>query len=493
MKTARPWIVIVALVAIVGGMVMPLAACPFCSAVQQTLSEEIKGADAALIIKLAKAPVRPETKEGKAEVNPQPTKATFEVVKALKGSELLGGKQTVEILYFGNHPAGTIFFCTGVDPKDIAWSTPTALSPRAAEYIGKIITLPETGATRLEFFQNYFEDEDPLLAGDAYDEFAKAPYADVQALKEKMHRSKLLGWINDAKTSTSRRRLYLTMLGVCGQAEDIVELEKMVQNTDRQLRTSLDALVACYLNLKGPAGLPLVEDLFLKNAKAEYVDTYATIMALRFHGQESNVIPKDRLLAALRHMLDRPQLADLVIPDLARWEDWSALDKLVELFKNAKDDSIWVRVPVINYLRACPKPEAKTAIEDLAKIDPDAVKRANQFFPFAAKPPASAVRPEDKKKDKTKETDAKESGSSSASGKLSALLKPAIPEVTPSDAPLAIREPKQAAASMPAESVVDSPRVSRVWMLIYAGLSATGLTVIMFSMLYTKSRSRRGR
>ena len=491
MKTARPWIAVVALLAIVGGMVMPLAACPFCSAVQQTLSEEIKGADAALILKLAKAPNRPETKEGKAEVNPQPTKATFEIVKALKGESLLGGKKEVEILYFGNHPVGTVFFCTGVDPKDIAWSTPTALSPRAAEYIGKIVTLPETGAARLEFFQAYFEDEDPLLAGDAYDEFAKAPYADVQALKERMQRSKLLGWINDPKTSTSRRRLYLTMLGVCGQAEDIVELEKMVKNNDRQLRTSLDALVACYLNLKGPEGLPMIEDLFLKNAKSEYVDTYATIMALRFHGQESNVIPKDRLLAALRHMLDRPQLADLVIPDLARWEDWSALDKLVDLFKNAKDDSIWVRVPVINYLRACPKTEAKAAIEKLAEIDPDAVKRANQFFPFAAKPPASAVRPEDKKKEKAKPDEAKESGASSADGKLTSAFKPVAHEVTPSDAPIAIREVKQAAAAIPAESVDEEPPVSRVRMLLYAGLSASGLTLIMFSMLYTKSRVRR--
>jgi hypothetical protein len=83
-----------------------------------------------------------------------------------------------------------------------------------------------------------------------------------------------------------------------------------------------------------------------------------------------------------------------VIPDLARWQDWSVMDRLVKLFKNADDDSIWVRVPVINYLRACPLPEAKQHIEELAKIDPEAVKRASQFFPIgAATPPAGAQRP----------------------------------------------------------------------------------------------------
>jgi hypothetical protein len=81
-------------------------------------------------------------------------------------------------------------------------------------------------------------------------------------------------------------------------------------------------------------------------------------------------------------MLDRPELADLVIVDLARWEDWSVMDRLVDLFKKADDKSSWVRVPVVRYLMACPKPEAKKHLEDLEKIDAGAVKRARTFFPF---------------------------------------------------------------------------------------------------------------
>ena len=80
-------------------------------------------------------------------------------------------------------------------------------------------------------------------------------------------------------------------------------------------------------------------------------------------------------------MLDRPELADLVIPDLARWEDWSVMEQLVKLFKTADEKTSWVRVPVINYLRACPLPEAKQHLTSLEKIDPDAVRRASTFFP----------------------------------------------------------------------------------------------------------------
>jgi hypothetical protein len=39
---------------------------------------------------------------------------------------------------------------------------------------------------------------------------------------------------------------------------------------------------------------------------------------------------------------------------------------------------------VVNYLRACPLPEAKERLAELEKIDPKAVKRAATFFPIPA-------------------------------------------------------------------------------------------------------------
>jgi hypothetical protein len=86
-------------------------------------------------------------------------------------------------------------------------------------------------------------------------------------------------------------------------------------------------------------------------------------------------------------MLERPELADLVIPDLAKWEDWAVMDRLFDLYKTANDKNSWVRVPVVNYLRACPLPKAKELLKECEKIDPAAVKRANAFFPGAPTPP----------------------------------------------------------------------------------------------------------
>jgi hypothetical protein len=365
------------------GLAAPAAvrACPFCNAQQKTLSEELDSSDVAVIAKLTKGPAKEAIAAGNADAQ-----STFEILSTVKGPDNLA--KTIQVLYFGQQPLGTQFLIFGVDPKKVQWAAPNALSPRAVKYVTQLVNLPKEGADRLVFFQEFLEDQESLLANDAYDEFARAPYGAVKELKERMHRDRLLEWIKDPNVTASRRRLYLTMLGVCGEQDDVAVLEEMIKSSDRQVRTALDAMVACYLILKGPTGMPLIEELFLKNKDAEYTDTYAAIMALRFLGQETSAVPKERLLGGLRAMLDRPQLADLVIPDLARWQDWSAMDKLVELFKTADEESSWVKVPVVNYLRACPKPEAKTYLAELAKLDPETVKRANAFFPAAPAPAA---------------------------------------------------------------------------------------------------------
>jgi hypothetical protein len=354
--------------------------CPFCSAVSQTFGEEIASMDVVVIARLVSTPPPPDAA---SQPNAELAKSKFEITRVIKGQQWLHESKVVETLYFGEAMTGQSFLIMGADPPDVMWSTPLLLSERGQDYITRVVSLP-AGPERLEFFQDYLEDQDEMLARDAYDEFAKAPYADVKKLVDKMDHDQLVEWIQSTEIPVSRRRLYVTMLGVCGSEADTPMLEQMLRSEDRNVKAGLDALIACYLMLKGPEGMPLVEELFLKNESAEYADTYAAIMALRFHGTESDVIGRPRLLEGLRHMLGRPQLADLVIPDLARWEDWSVKDRLVELFKEADEESSWVRVPVINYLRACPLPEAKALIDQLAQIDPEAVKRANTFFPFAA-------------------------------------------------------------------------------------------------------------
>lgn len=373
--------------------------------------------------------------------------AEFEIISVLHGQGLVEPHQKIRVNYFGKAKPDQQFLLMGVDPPELLWSSPLPVSDVAIDYIKSLTQLPKDRLERIAFFLPYLEHSESILARDAYDEFAKTPYADIKSLKDQLNHAKLLEWIQDTSLPADRKRMYLVMLGVCNQPADAALLEKLLRSEDENQRGGLDSMIACFLTLRGAEGLPLVDELFLNNKKSQYADTYAAIMALRFHGTEGGIIDKDRVLESMRLILDRPELADLVIPDLARWEDWTQIDKLSQLFKSADEKSSWVRVPVINYLRACPLPEAEQALAELKEIDPAAFKRATSFFPVP-------------------KSNAGATDSSFVPSKLPANIKTAAVNPAVIAAPLPANRPLAA-------SVVSMASVS-VWLAMWLTISGPG-------------------
>lgn len=371
---AQPRRLLTCLLILLVGVLQPVAevaACPFCSAMAPTLRQEMETMDAVVIATAMQSDATRDIEAGEASMR---------IEKILIGDSAVKVDQVVQAIYYGECKVGRKYMLSGVDPPNLQWSC-LPLTTRGEAYIAKVAELYEAEPIkRLSFYIDYLRDDESMLAQDAYDEFALAPYEVVQALEEQLDHDQLVKWIREPDLQTSEKRLFLTLLGICGDEKDLPFLEEMLRSTKKSTRGGLDALVACYLTLSGEAGLPLVDELFLANADAPYADTYSAIMAIRFHGTESNVIPRSALVESLHHVLDRKELADLVIPDLARWNDWSQIDRLTDLFVKSDPENNWVRVPVINYLRACPLDKAEEAIEELQKIDPESVKRANTFF-----------------------------------------------------------------------------------------------------------------
>ena len=350
----------------------PIAnACPFCTAVSQTIRQEMKAMDAVVIAEVVDDETTRNSKTGAVRMK---------VIQVLKGSEHVEAGQQVTAIYFGEIKTKRRFMLSGVEPEDLQWSC-LPLNERAEDYVLKVSELDQDDASeRLRFFMAFLEDEDTMLSRDAYDEFAITPYEAVRKIKDEMDHEQLIKWIQDPEMSADRKRLYLTMLGVCGDESDVPMLEQMLRSTQKSTKRGLDALIACYLTLSGEEGLPLIDELYLNNVKAKYGDTYSAVMAVRFHGTESDVIARSALVESLHHVLKRKDLADLVISDLARWEDWSQIDTVRKLFVEADEGNNFVRVPVVNYLKACPLPEADEVLKELEKIDPASIKRANTFF-----------------------------------------------------------------------------------------------------------------
>ncbi|MEX1224898.1 MAG: hypothetical protein WEA31_10165 [Pirellulales bacterium] len=493
----------------VATLASPAPACPFCSAVQMTFTEEIDASDMAVLAELVEPPASSgELDALDPEAAADAARAKFRVVEVLKGESLVKPNEQIETLYFGDGTVGTRFLIMGIEPPDAQWSTPIEVSSRVEEYIHKMLSLGREDVARLLHAIHFLEDEEEALRRDSYDEFAKTPYDRVKLLRGQIDHDQLVAWIQDPETPASRQRLYFTLLGVNGSESDLPMLEEMITSDDKKRKTGLDSMIACYVQLGGPDMLPLIEQEFIRNEEAEYTDTYAALMALRFHGQETDVVPKKRLVQTFRLMLDRPKLADLVIPDLARWEDWDAIPQMVELFKNADKSTSWVRVPVVNFLRACPLPEAQERLEELAKIDPDAVKRASTFFPLSGSTtrPGTDAEPTEGKQETNGEGDsAVEQGDSPAAANGGAADEAAAQE-TAADlppSPTGLGESEKAIAAAPHDKVTvdesDEPATAAiaeppalVWMVGVPVAAVLLLLAAYIMILRTPRPARRG-
>jgi len=408
-------------------------ACPYCTVESQTLTEEIAASDAVVIATLITEPPaaggnadgEPDNEADSEQefhiVDPETGNARFKIERVLLGAELLKGQDQIEAIFFGDPDGTKQYFIRGIGVDRIDWNIPMPLTEAAVKYIDELETLPEAGPERMEHFLQYLQHPDPLLAQDTYDEFARAPYADLIAIADQIDRPQLWKWIEDRDVSPSRRSLFFTMLGVCGQQEDQQRLRKMMLTDQRVLRAAAEAtsalglgiggaitlpvtpelvameqrrkqlgfnaLVGCYLKLSGDAGLDVVDEYFLADDNADPTKVYGALIALRFLAEETDEVSMQRLLKSMRLVLDKPDFAEQAITDLARWEDWTVLDRLVDMFRDAPDDT-YVKEPIVAYLdQARRQPgeigeRATTALADIEKVDPATVKRARSLLSF---------------------------------------------------------------------------------------------------------------
>lgn len=358
-------------------------ACPFCGPAE-SVTRQMSVVEAAAVVRATGEPTNPETR-----LRP------YFIEHVLKGADRLvkdEGGNYVPVRSFSpaeEPKADDRYLILGADDSgELYWSAPLPVNARAVQYLTRELPqAPAEGVERLRFFVPLLRHEEQFIADDAYGEFARTEYDVVQQLRPYLSRKTLRAWIEDEKTTTSQRRLFLTLLGLCATKDDapwlreLIPVEQAKEPTDR----SLDALVACYLTITGEDGLARVEHEILKKPDPVFADVNAIVLALRFHGEQEKVIDRERLAASMRLVLDHPNWVDTVVADLARWKDWSALDRLVEIYRTADAEHRYVRVPIVQYMKACPLPEARTALKTLEEIDPQAVRRASSvFLPFGA-------------------------------------------------------------------------------------------------------------
>lgn len=350
-------------------------ACPFCSAPSLTLSEQLTQADAAVLVVWV---------EGTAPTEKSAGNTTYSIIEVSRGPKDLKKDDKLTVPRYRAGKKGDLFLLFGTKDKEIDWSSPLEVTETTYQYIVQAPSPESPMPKRLEYFLKFLEYPDQLVSNDAYGEFANAPYEDIVKIKEKMDRAKIAKWVVNKETSPTRLGLYGLLLGLCGNEDDAKMMEAKIGEQTQDFRLGIDGLISGYLLLTGEQGLASIDTSKLRDKKAPFSETYAAMQALRFmwtYG--NNRISKERLRQSMRELLDRPELADLVVADLARWEDWSVQERLMKLYGQGEYSIPSIKRAIVRYLLTAAKVQPPKA-DETKKDDPAATKSKSDELPASA-------------------------------------------------------------------------------------------------------------
>jgi len=396
MRYAKP-LLLVAVVLVVAAFLAPTptSACPFCSAPTLTLSEQYAKADAAILGQWVSGEMSTREKLGST---------TYEIVQVARtpfktgesGKAVEKGKPiTLERYRAGKKGDLTLLLGSRSKGESIEWSSPLDVSVASYNYIVEA-PAPETKPEqRLAYYLKYLENPDRMVADDAYAEFANAPYKNIVPLAKQFPRESLRKWLTAPEVPATRIGLYGLMLGLCGTEDDAAMMYAKIMETGQDFRLGIEGVMSGYLMLTGEKGLNEIEKSKLRNKDVAFSETYAAMQALRFlwtYGDGR--ISGERLKTSLRLLLDRPEVADLVIGDLTRWKDWSLQARLMELYGADEYNIPSMKRAIIRYMIASTKDvpggggekppkhavDGARYLEELRNKDAKMVNDAERFF-----------------------------------------------------------------------------------------------------------------
>lgn len=345
--------------------------CPFCDAPSQTMAELVDQSEHLLLGKWI---------AGEKPTNESAGSAVFRIVAVAKSkSDVFKVDEELQLPQYIAGDPEVSYILMGPGIKLIDWHVPNEATESSWQYVSNLpplVTEQKQQIERLAYFLDFLQHPELTVSNDAYAEFASAPYEVITPLRDKMPRDNLRKWVTDPDTPVTRMGLYGLLLGLCGKEEDADAMKQKILNPDSDFRLGIEGVMSGYLLITGEEGLEVLEknkmqsktytDKDGKEVKLPFSEVYATMQTLRFMWTyEPDRIPKERLKKSMRTLLGRPELADLVIADLARWKDWDVQDELMAMYDDEEFDIPSIKRAIVRYFYYCSKdrPDDETDVE----------------------------------------------------------------------------------------------------------------------------------
>ncbi|MFV0444824.1 MAG: hypothetical protein ACK5Q5_14730 [Planctomycetaceae bacterium] len=381
-----------------------LLACPFCS-LNLTLTERIEQAHDCYVVEWLSG------REGNADGG-DPGATQLRIVRVFKTTspaKQVGDELTLPHFSYGQPGEVHLLFGHLRDGEVLSWDGLMACSPDLLDYLDRRPGPELAEAERLSAFIPYLEHPDETIAVDAYSEFGNARYSAVRGVAPRFPRALLLRWITEPAEETGRIArigLYGMLLGLCGGEQESAALERVILTPGEDFRIGIDGIMAGYLLIRGTPGLEVLKQHALA-ANAPSSEVFAYQQALKFLWEYApERIPSDQLRMALRPLVDSPEFAELAIVELARWEDLSLTEKLIDRYSHPDFSNQPTQTAIARYyltmstLDPAGRSEADQTtialagqrLEELRKRDPELVQHADRFLRSAQRTPTVTER-----------------------------------------------------------------------------------------------------
>ncbi len=381
----------------------PLSA--FTSGPVLTLTEQLQHADAGVVVQWVKGEQNRFVTNEKGVKTEVVGSTTFRIQQLMKPAKEVSVNQTITKDYYVPGKAGDLFILFGFEEpptKGIAWwGTSTPISKAGVTYLAEAPLPRIAAAQRLDYFFKFLDSSEPMIAADSFWEFDNADHNDIAQMAAQLPREKIRQWIADPETWGGRLGLYCILLGHCGTSEDATLLEKLVLIENDDFRIGIDGVMSGYLLIAGEKGLDVLDQHKLVKKGIPFSEMYGAQQAVRFmwrHGKGR--ISEDRLRQSMRLLLDRADMADLAIADLARWKDWSIQDKVMAKYGEGDYNIPCVKRAIVRYLLASskavtpggpgPQPayviHGQKLLEELRKKDPKTVSETERYLQLYVAP-----------------------------------------------------------------------------------------------------------
>jgi hypothetical protein len=362
--------VLLAVGILMGFCVTPAPACILCNGGKaQTIRQE--AAQARLVLYGTLENPRVTGDNGKTDLRVQA------VVKTDNSYKVTPGQVVVVPHYLPvdpKNPVHFLVFCDVFHGKLDPYRGLPLKAKDSLDYVKGALALdPKDRTAALLYCFPYLEDSDPELASDAYGEFAKADNQEVGAAASRLAPERLRQWVKDPRTPVERLSLYSFLLGACGGDADAALLKSMLEKTDERTTTSLNGILAGYIQLRPREGWALLLKL-IGDEKKPFVVRYAILRTLQFYHAWKPDETRAPVLRALASALPEGDLADLAVEDLRRWQAWDLTRDVLAVYGRKTHSAPIMKRAILRYALCCPRPEAAAFIAERRREDPATVK-----------------------------------------------------------------------------------------------------------------------